>query len=63
VQQLCGLVGWVLVVTMLIARFGAMTAPLLLVLLADVAVGVLIARADATAPPLRTAQPSWLPAR
>jgi hypothetical protein len=48
-RRFCGLVGWAALVTVLTAGFGALTAPLLLMLAADVAVGVLVVRAAAEA--------------
>jgi hypothetical protein len=44
-RRLCNFLGWVVVVTALIAFCGVMTAPLLLVLTADVALGVLFLQA------------------
>lgn len=43
-RRLSELVAWVFVVTGLIAFCGVMTAPLLLILTADLAVGVLLVR-------------------
>ena len=44
-RRFCNILGWVVVVTALIAFFGVMTAPLLLVLTADVALAALILQA------------------
>ena len=44
-RRFCNILGWVVVVTALIAFFGVMTAALLLVLTADVALGALILQA------------------
>ena len=49
-RRLCALLAWIAVVTILCGRFGPLTAPLLLVLAADVAAGVLVVRAAAAQP-------------
>jgi hypothetical protein len=56
-RRVCALIGWVIAATVLTAAFGGMTAPLLLILAADVAVGVLAVRAAAPPPLAASGRP------
>ncbi len=56
-RRLARLISWVLLVNALIAMFGPLTAPLLLVVAADVAVGALVLRESGAAFRLRPAAP------